>query len=261
MAYNYQPLDFLPLWALFMLTALFLFLALEAGYRLGKVVQQHWPDKSEKSVGTMVGAALALLGFLLAFVTSLAIGVFNDRRQLVISEANAIGTTYLRAGYLEEPYGTESRRLLVEYVNLRLDALNPSKTVADIARSELIHDELWARAEKIARENPGPTIALYISSLNEVIDLHTKRLNEELGFRVPPIILLGLYVVALLTMMLIGVHNSYSEQRNLVSLIMVVLIISVVFLVIFELDRSNVGLLRTPQKALLDLQLRLNSGP
>jgi hypothetical protein len=261
MIYNSQPLDILPPWAIFILTGLFLLLALEAGYRLGKVVQQHWPDKSEKSVGTTVGAALALLGFLLAFVTSLAIGVFNDRRQLVISEANAIGTTYLRAGYLAEPYGTETRQLLVEYVNLRLDALDPAKTLASIARSEQIHDQLWLRAEEIARENPGPIVALYISSLNDVIDLHTRRLNEELGFRVPPVIVLGLYVVALLTMMLIGVHDSYSEQRNLLALIMVVLIISVVFLVIFELDRSNVGLLRTPQKALLDLQTRLNSAP
>ena len=73
----------------------------------------------------MLGAALALLGFLLAFVTSIAIGNFNQRRHLVVLEANAIRTTYLRAGYLTEPYGTQSRELLREYVSLRLEALDP----------------------------------------------------------------------------------------------------------------------------------------
>jgi hypothetical protein len=76
-----QPLDLLPIWSIYILTVVVLFLAAEAGFRLGKPVQKHWPDKSEAGVGTMVGAALALLGFLLAFVTSIAIGNFNQRRQ------------------------------------------------------------------------------------------------------------------------------------------------------------------------------------
>ena len=133
---NNQLLDLIPIWAIYGLTVLILFVATEAGFRLGRLVQKRWPDQSESSVGAMVGAALALLGFLLAFVASLAIGIFNDRRQLVISEANAIGTTYLRAGYLAEPVGAESRQLLREYVNLRLEALDPAKTTAAIARSD-----------------------------------------------------------------------------------------------------------------------------
>jgi len=259
--YNYQPLDSLPNWSIFLLTVLILLLASEAGLRLGKVFQMRWPDKSAASVGVMVGAALALLGFLLAFVTSIAIGIFNERRQLVISEANAIGTTYLRAGYLAEPYGVESRQLLREYVKLRLEGIDPAKTEAAIARSEQIHDELWMRAEAVARESPVPTVALYISSLNEVIDLHTERLSAELGFRVPQTILFGMYVVAVMTMILIGVYDSYYEKRNPIALILVVLIVSVVFLVIVGLDRSNIGLLQIPQEALIDLQERLISIP
>ena len=107
------------MWAIYILTVIILFLAAEAGFRSGKYIQKRWPDKSEAGVGVMVGAALALLGLLLAFVSSIAIGNFNHRRQLVVSEANAIGTTYLRAGYLADPYGVESRKLLREYVNLQ----------------------------------------------------------------------------------------------------------------------------------------------
>lgn len=258
---NGQPLDVLPIWSVYILTVVFLFLAAEAGFRLGKRVQKRWPDQSESGVGALVGAALALLGFLLAFVTSIAIGNFNHRRQLVVSEANAIGTTYLRAGYLADPYGVESRKLLREYVNLRLMALDPAATGSAIARSEQIHDELWLLAEEVAREYPVTTVSLYLSSLNEVIDLHTERLTAELGYRVPPIIVIGLYVVAVLTMILIGVHDSYREKHNLIALIMVVLLLSVVFLVIIDMDRSNVGLLQIPQKALIDLQQKLNLVP
>ncbi|HBY08101.1 MAG TPA: hypothetical protein DEH22_10065, partial [Chloroflexi bacterium] len=227
------------------------------GFRFGKMVQKRWPDEAEIGVGTMVGAALALLGFLLAFVTSIAIGNFNQRRQLVVLEANAIDTTYLRAGYLAEPYGTQSRELLREYVSLRIEALDPTATESAIARSEQIHTELWLLAEEIAKASPDPTVALYLESLNQVMDLHTERLNAELGFRVPPIIIYGLYTVAIITMILTGVYDSYHEKHNLLALIMVVMIISVVFLVIIDMDRSNVGLLQIPQKALFDLMQRL----
>jgi hypothetical protein len=259
--FSTQPLDLLPIWSLYVLTVLALYLAAEAGFRLSKPVQKRWPDKSEAGVGTMAGAALALLGFLLAFVTSIALGNFNQRRQLVVSEANAIGTTYLRAGYLADPYGVQSQKLLREYVGLRLKALDPAATASAIARSEQIHDELWLIGEEVAKEDFGPLTSLYLSSLNEVIDLHTERLNAELGYRVPSIMLLGLYIVAVLTMLLIGVYDGYHEKQNLIALVTVVLIVSVVFLVIIEMDRSNVGLLQVPQKALIELQQRLNVIP
>lgn len=72
---------------------------------------------------------------------------------------------------------------------------------------------------------------------------------------------MGLYVVAILTMVLTGVSDSYREKHNLISLIMVVLIVSVVFFVIVDMDRSNVGLLQIPQKAMMDLLRRLNLLP
>jgi hypothetical protein len=256
-----QPLDMLPLWATYFLTALVLFLALEAGFQLGRAKQKRWPDQAESGVSATVGASLAFLGFLLAFVTSIALGLFNERRQLVIAEANAIGTAFLRAGFLATPYGPESRQLLREYLDLRLAALDPAQRAAAIARSEEIHGELWRRAESAAGQEPTPIVGLYVSALNEVIDLHTERLNAELGIRVPPSLVLGLYGVAVLTMMLVGVHNGYRERRNLIALTVMVLILALVFLLILELDRSQQGVIQVPQKALIDLQQSLKTMP
>lgn len=256
-----NPVDSLPIWSVYLIVVIFLFLAAEVGFRLGGSIQKRWPDQAEAGVGTVVGAALALLGFLLAFITGIALENFNARRHLVVLEADVIGTTYLRAGYLQSPYNDDSRNLLREYVNIRLDALKPGGLGDAIARSEQTHDKLWQLAEEVVKANPSPTTALYIASLNEMIDLHSQRLHAELGFRVPQALILGLYLVALLTMVLIGVHDGYREKHNVFALIMVILIVSIVFLLIIELDRSNVGAIRIPQEALIELQQQLNVAP
>jgi hypothetical protein len=253
-----QPLDYLPLWALYILVVMVLLLAAAAGYRLSKTVERRWPDRAEASVGALSGATLALLAFLLAFVTSIAVNNFADRRKAVVAEANAIGTTYLRAGYLPEPYATDSRQLLREYVDQRLEALDSAKIVQAIARSEEIHNELWARAETLAKESSSPTLALYIASLNEVIDLHTDRVNVALVFRLPWAIVLGIFLMAVLALGIVGLHAGYAERWNLTALVAFVLTLSMVFLLIVDLTRGQEGLLRVSNQALIDLQRQLN---
>ena len=210
----------------------------------------------------MSGASLALLAFLLAFVVSMGSGIATERRHLVMAEANAIGTTYLRAGYLDEPYKTEARDLLREYTDLRLAAhLDAAQLATVITRSEEIHNELWASAEVIAVESPLDTISLYIGAVNEVIDLHAERVAIGMDIRIPPTILLGVYIVALFTMFLVGVQTGYGEKRNYLALVVLVLILAVVFLLIVDLDRAQDGLLRISQLPLIDLQRQLNLGP
>jgi hypothetical protein len=256
-----QPLDVIPMWALYFLTVLALLATMEIGYRLTRARQRKAPDKTDAGVGTMVGASLALLAFLLAFVVGFGATIFNERRQLVVNEANAIGTTYLRAGYLQEPYKTDSRDLLREYTDLRLTALDPAGRAAALTRAEQIHDELWTRAETIAREDPWDTTSLYIASLNEVIDQHAERVALGLGIRVPPTVLLGLYIVALFTTFLVGVQTGYGEKRNYLAMVVMVLILSVVFFLIVDLDRAQEGFLQVPQQPLIDLQRQLNVSP
>jgi hypothetical protein len=209
----------------------------------------------------VVGASLALLAFLLAFVVGFGANINTERRHLVVDEANAIGTTSLRAGYLDEPYRTEARDLLREYTDLRLAALDPAQRAAAVARSEQIHSELWASAEKIAVESPTPTVSLYLSALNEVIDRHAERIAVGVDIRVPPAVLLGLYVVALFATFLVGVQSGDGEKRNYLAQIVLVLILSVVFLLIVDLDRAQEGLLRVSQLPLFDLQRQLNATP
>ena len=93
---NGEPLDFIPLWLLFLAICLFSGFAVEGGYRFGKWRHAHAAKEKETPVNAMVASILGLLAFLLAFTFSLAASRFDARRQVVLAEANAIGTTYLR---------------------------------------------------------------------------------------------------------------------------------------------------------------------
>ena len=255
-----QILDPLPLWALYLLLALFLFLMAEAGYQLGRARQRRRPDEKEANIGAMAGATLGMLAFILAFLVGSAADRFGTRRQLVVEEANAIRTAYLRAGYVPEPYLGEIRPLLREYVDVRLTALDPQSVEQAVARSEEIHLELWARAEALAREYPSDVIALFVESTNEIVDLHALRIRA-VNTRIPESLWLSIFALCGLSMLMVGLHDSYSGQRNLFGLLALILAFSAVILLIADLDRPTGGFLEVSQQSLIDLQQFMASYP
>ena len=104
--------------------------------------------KSERlqnaSVGSVVGAAFGLLAFMLAFTFQIAASRYNERKELLLEEVTNIRTTWLRAGVVPEPFRSDTRKLLVEYVDLRIDLANdPSKLSSAMTRSQQILDKFW----------------------------------------------------------------------------------------------------------------------
>jgi hypothetical protein len=118
-----ELLDALPLWGLFGTTVVIVLLSIEGGYWLGKFSRRRSEEEKEGPVGAIVAATLGLLAFILAFTFSLAASRFDARRQIVVEEANAIGTTYLRAGLLPNGRDVKIRKLLREYVEARLEVV------------------------------------------------------------------------------------------------------------------------------------------
>ena len=113
-------IDSLPIPGVFLAFALLALILYELGFRFGRWWQARTPEEKEGPTGMLVGSILALMAFLLAITMGMATDRFDTRRGLVLAEANDIGTTYLRAGYLPEPAASESRELLREYVPLRI---------------------------------------------------------------------------------------------------------------------------------------------
>ena len=255
------PIDALPLWALFIVILLVVLLSVEFGYRLGKYRRSRREEEKEAPLGTMVGAELGLLAFILAFTFGLAAARFDTRRQVLLDEANAIGTTYLRAGMLPER-GEEVRRLLRDYVGVRLKAVKSGNIVEGIRQSDEIQRQVWTEAETMGQKNPNSiVVGLFVQSLNEMIDLHAKRVQAGLRSRIPGAIWLGLFAVAALSLATMGYHAGLSGTRRSLAIIAVAVTFAVVIELIADLDRPQEGVLRVSQQALLDVQRSMNPPP
>jgi hypothetical protein len=259
---NTQPFDALPLWALYVITLLLIMAALAGGYWYVKARNKGAPPRSDAQLGAIAGATLGLLAFLMAFVLGFGVTYAGERRTLVVDDANAIRTTYLRAGYIDEPYSSQARALLKEYVDLRVALLHTDSKAAALARTKQIHDELWAVTEDLVKAgNTTDVTALFVESVNELISVTTERINMGLYVRTAPMILLFTYLITLVTAFLVGMQVGYSENVNWVALILLVVVLSAVLYLIFDLDRPQEGLLKVPQRAILDLQAQLRGLP
>ena len=139
----------IPIWGLFLATATVVLISLEAGYRLGRYRGALAEHEKEGSTGTMVGATLGLLAFLLAFTFNMASSRYDARRQAFLGEVNAIGNAFLRADLLQEPYRSKTRDLFRQYVDLRLEKLDPKEM---LGASDF--PSIWNQRKKKGMEPP-----------------------------------------------------------------------------------------------------------
>ena len=248
-------LDILPLWAAFAVSLVIILLAAETGYRLGQIRHRRSDHEKEPTVGGIVAAELGLLAFLLAFAFSLAASRFEARRETLLSEANAIGTTFLRAKMLPEPERTEIQKLLREYVDVRLVAVQEGTIESGIHRSNELHSQLWDVAVAAAEKDPHSIqTGLFIQSLNEVIDLHAKRVLVALRSRIPTSIWLVLFAVSALAFGSMGYHSGLTGARRTPAVFPLALIFATVMWMVIDLDRPQEGLLRVSQQPMIDLR-------
>jgi membrane protein YdbS with pleckstrin-like domain len=252
-----QLIDPIPVPAVFILIMVVLFVIFEVGYRVGRWWQIRTPEETQGPTDTFVGSILALLAFLLAITMGMASDRFDARRGLVLQETNAINTTYLRAGYLAAPYGDRSRALLREYVPLRINTDDRQRLAANLARSEEIQAELWAMVEEVARTESSDTFALYIESLNEVIDLHTTRTTSIIYGRVPETVVLLLILGSGVALGVVGYSAGLTRRRGLLSAVVLVVALAAVLTLVIDLDRPREGFLQVSQQPLIDLGTRL----
>jgi hypothetical protein len=249
-----EPLDYLPLWALLGTTVVLIFLALEAGFRVGRWRQGRAEHERETPVGAIVAAVLGLPAFLIAFTYGMAASRFEIRRGLVLDEANAIKTAYLRAALLPEPHRTEIRALLREYVDVRLGGAETGMGAPAVARSEELQARLWRQAVSVAEKNLTPHTGLFIQSLNQVIELHTKRVTLGMQNRIPNTIWAALYLTVLLAMVGVGYFAGLTSKIRTLERLILVATFSGVLWLLADLDRPQEGLLNVSQQAMVDLR-------
>ena len=252
-----QLLDTIPIPLLFFVIVLILLIGFEIGFRIGRWWQTRTPEDTEGPTGVLVGSLLALMAFLLGITMSMADDRFDARRALVLEESNAIGTAYLRAGYIPAPMSEESRELIRQYAPLRVAVNDKAQLAANLRTSQEILNELWARAEIVGRDFSTDSNSLYIESLNDVIDLNTSRTIAGIYGRVPETIVLLLLFGSALTLGMVGYGAGLTYKRSAITALTLCIALAAVLTLVIDLDRPRDGFIQVSQEPLLLLQQQI----
>jgi hypothetical protein len=237
---------------IFIVSLLAILFATEIGRQIGLLESR----RQREDISTVESAILGLLALLIAFTFSMALSRFEVRREAVVNEANAIGTTALRARLLPTPNNTECLNLLREYIQIRLNiakrTISLPEVSAALARSNAIQEALWQQVKAVAaKDNAMVPTGLFIQSLNDMIDNQEKRLSAVAN-RVPNIILMALYGIAIFAGAFSGYASGLEVQRARMPVYAMVVLIAAMILLIQDLDRPSAGFIGISQQPMLD---------
>jgi len=252
-------MDSIPMVFLFAATFIVMVIAIEAGYRLGAFVHRRSGDEKESPVSAKMAAILGLVAFILAFAFGIVTNRYDDRKELVRNEANAIGTAVLRADFMSEPDRSKTIKLFKEYLDSRIAAAqsrNPDQIQKVMTDSNRIQRQLWDMAVVNAFKDMNSDVAaLYIDSLNQVIDIHALRVAVGVQARIPAGIWLVLYIIVILGMFGVGYQTAIAESaRKSWTTPILALAFSLVIMLIASLDRPQSGFIPVSQQPLIDLR-------
>jgi Flp pilus assembly protein TadB len=233
------------------------------GIFLGHRVR-HLSSDLKEPFGILQGALLGLVGLLLAFGLSLAVSRYENRRENVVSEANAIGTTYLRAQTLAEPVRSRSLDQLRRFTQtaVRISDEVPGSEAAREAKAAEARNErqLWKLAGQALDRAPlASAPRLYVESLNEMIDGETARI-AALGNRVPTAVLLLEVLGAAVALGLLAAYLAIAG-RGVVAVVLASVLVAFLLLVTSDLDRPTRGMIQVPDTVLKDQLAEMSRPP
>ncbi len=249
-------------WAVALSMGLFVAMVacLELGYRVACSSARRTPDSAHEGIGAIEAAVFALLGLLLGFSFAGGTSRLDARRQLIVHEANAIGTAYLRLDELPATEQPELRHLFREYVDARLQVYEnlPDQEAAtrDLAHGSQLQQEIWTKAVTASRGDPTQNAArLLLPAINEMIDVTTAR-TIALYTHLPSLIFALLMSVALLSALLAGYAMAKRKSRSWLHILIYAAAVSVTVYAVLDLDNPRFGLihLKAADNALVQLR-------
>jgi hypothetical protein len=236
--------------------------ATEIGFRRGVAVRSQIEDPVKSHYWTLLAGVMGLLALLLAFTFSMASSRYEARKKLLVEETNAIATAYLRSHMLTEPYRSAIAKLTSDYVACRLydysTVMDEAEATAVNRKCRQLQNQLWSQAVGAVAKDPSPVpTGMFVSSLNEVFDVAAKR-DAARQNHVPEPVLIFLFLVTILTMGLVGYGCGLGNRRHLVATATVCFLVSLVILVIMDLDRPRRGLITISQSPMQDLRANIS---
>ena len=253
----------LATWEVVLIVFAVLGAATAAGYATGYYLREH-QETVREPFGVLQAALLGVVGLILAFGLTLAVERYEDRRAVTVTEANAIGTTYLRAQLVAEPARSRSLELLRRYTDLALQVSREVPGSAAMRRTTAAEDDLQRRLWRLAGQttNAAPLATaprLYVDSLNTTIDSQEARLSA-LTNRVPGAVLALEVFGAAVALGLLALHISVLG-RGLIAMIGATVLVTLLLLVTFDLDRPTRGLIKVPSAPLASVRASMSLPP
>ena len=240
--------------------------SMAAGARFGRKREAYATEATRAQVNTVLASMLGLLALMLGFTFSLALQRFEDRSQAVVTEANAIGTAYLRAGLLPAGVREEVLSGLRQYVDLRaseagIDLAQGAQRDALLLQANQSSALLWKQALKAVEIDSRPaTTGLFLQALNDLIDAASKR-EAALARHVPEFVVLLMLATILIATGTLGYSSGLAGHRATVPAYALALLITCVTYLIIDLDRPRRGAIQVSQQSLLDLQKSIAADP
>ena len=254
-----------PTWPLIALLLIMMFVADELGFRISNSNRWDEPEPSRTVSSALKASIFGLVAFLLGFSFSITANRYDARRKLVLDEANALGTCYLRAGLLEPPIGKDIQATLKSYAQTRLEYYEESLDSAAFAKNTQqmgrLMNELWPSVAQSVEANPQKAHTVQIiPAANAVIDLHSTR-AWAVNSHLPASVLLLLIVSVLVSSLLIGHSSGQSHRRHLGLWIAFNLLFAMVLYVVLDFDRPRRGLLQIDHSPLTELLITMEADP
>ena len=232
---------------------------LEVGRRIGARRLAKDADGARAGVGAVEGAVFGLLGLMIAFTFSGAAARFEVRRQLITTEANAIGTAWLRIDMLPAEAQPAMRDTFRRYVDSRIETYRRMPDIAaayeEMARSTALQREIWSMAVASAPAGSPQATMLLLPALNQMIDITTTRLAATRTH--PPAVVFGmLTLLALAGALLAGYSMAQGRTRNWLHVVAFAFTMAATIYVIVDLEFPRLGLIRIDDADLLLVELR-----
>jgi len=245
-------------WMWLPITCLAAFTLIECGARLRKRLQISFEEERQDQVSRISNDLMILLSLLLGFTLAMAVPRYDHRRELVVEEANAIGTTWLRAGTLPQPAQSRVRDLLRQYVDARLQfadaGFDSARISAAEARSKSLQNQLWSECMLAIQNDRSAVTGAFMLTLNDTIDLDAKRL-EAFENRIPNTIWFLIFFISGLTSLAFGFTL---RTRFWFPMLILPLMMAAVICLIADLDTSRGGTIRVSQESMRRLQADLS---
>ena len=234
------------------------FICLEIGFRLGQR-RLNMTDEPEKThTSALQGATLGLLALLLGFTFAMAVSRFDNRKSVILDQANAIGTAELRGRLLPAAQAEPAAKLFREYVDTWLSYRAAGTDLALLKATEAqaaeIETALWNLGRDATTADPHSIVAgLFVAAMNDVIDMHEKR-HRSIEDRVPEVVFYLLYLVSAFALGQIAYSSGLSGHRHPVANVLFACCIGLVLVIIMDIDRPRRGLIQVSQESMIRLQ-------